>query len=133
MSFGTLHRSHRHNINTNNINTCVAFLSVALTQFLHPTCARSPGVLVLRLCYLVEGADDFVEDFDAFDFVSRDGRLLEVLPEVGDGREHDADVVVRLVVQLLKAQLIALLNINTARDSPTSVLPRGEWRKWSAT
>ena len=83
--------------------------------------------------YLVEGADYFVEDFDALDFVSRDGRLLEVLPEVGDGREHDADVVVRLVVQLLKAQLTALLNINTARDSPTSVLPRGECRKWSAT
>ena len=93
-------------------------------MYVHCTC---------KLCYLVEGADDLVEDFDAFDFVSRDGRLLEVLPEVGDGREHDADVVVRLVVQLLKAQLTATLHTSTRRPSPTSVLPRGEWRKWSAT
>ena len=51
---------------------------------------------------LVEVADEFVKNANAFDFVTRYRGLLEILPKVRDRSEHDADVVVRFVVQLLK-------------------------------
>ena len=52
--------------------------------------------------YLVKVTDDFVEESEAFQTLLVDVVLVVELPVVGDGGEHDPDVLVPLVVQLLK-------------------------------
>jgi len=60
------------------------------------------GIYGRRALYLVEIADDLVEQTDALDAVSTDGVLPTELPEHRNRREHHHNAVVRLVVQILQ-------------------------------